>query len=299
MGGVESIEEPAVPRAALSIITQQQGCGQEAPHPFVVGSEHLNHLKIRPGADLKIDQDKVPAEGDHIEGDHLGDAASLGEVEGQAHQNNGQTQVPGEVHHGQHRVAQHPEHGGRLGKQEGAPSGQLGPEHQKHHQSQAQNHLGGPPAGDPLKALVKEQQQDKGGQHGVFRVKDVRPGEPAAVPHEKQEQSHGGGENPDPEEILFPVAGVDKALDQAEQEQGRGQAADHAAPGGDAAGIAEEVIDVVQHHAHHGDALEGGVGQAPPGSGGAKGFGHRKHSFVMDETRIPGVSKERIRKSPV
>ena len=93
--------------------------------------------------------------------------------------------------------------------------------------------------------------------------------------------------------------GVGEALHQAEQEQGRGQAADHAAPGGDAAGIAEEVIDVVQHHAHHGDALEGGVGQAPPGSGGAKGFGHRKHSFVMDETRIPGVSKERIRKSPV
>ena len=69
---------------------------------------------------------------------------------------------------------------------------------------------------------------------------------------------------------FFPVAGVDKALHQAEQEQGRGQAADHAAPGGDAAGIAEEVIDVVQHHAHHGDALEGGVSQAPPGSGGRR-----------------------------
>ena len=108
-----------------------------------------------------------------------------------------------------------------------------------------------------------------------------------------------GRRGPNRKKYFFRLLVWTKPSTRQNRNRGRGQATDHAAPGGDAAGIAEEVIDVVQHHAHHGDALEGGVSQAPPGSGGAKGFGHRKHSFVMDETRIPGVSKERIRKSPI
>ena len=133
----------------------------------------------------------------------------------------------------------------------------------------------------PVDALEHHHEDDKGGHHAVVGVEAVGPHQHAAEGHEEQQAAHDGGEDVDLCEVSLPAAGVGEALHQAEQEQGRPQAAHHAEPLGDGPGEAEEVVDVIQHHGDQGDPFQAGLGQ-PPGGGQGLGFFHCGQLLLLD-----------------
>ena len=255
MGGIEPVEQPLVSRAAPAIVGGHEQHRKDA-EPLKIIGEHHGKGEPRGPRSQPPGQAEPGGKGPDRPAGQLPGAVVPQQVQDHAadeviHPAVGQI-APG----GNERLA---EHRHRFGQHRNRAQQRCrkGPEYH------CRNHRDAPGTAvlaQPVDALPHKAEQHKIRKDAVAGPEPVRPAE---VPQHEQhlDQSHGGGDAPDAQQIAPAVMGVGEAFRCAEEKQRRREPPRHGEPHRHRAGKLKHIMDMIQHHEHQGNGFEIGAGQ--------------------------------------